>query len=224
MLITENGAGAERHHLGDEVLLDYASGSAGEALSLICAVHLTQCPRCRASLSRHEALGGALLDTMPPAEIAPDACERALAGIDLPAQPIPPARASSPDGTVPAPLRAYLQGGLDDLPWRRLLPGFHEYRLPMAHPTITARLLRLRPGRSLPRHTHRGSEATCVIQGAYADRLGHYAEGDVAFAGADVEHQPTAMAGPDCICLVVSDAPLRLTGTFGRLLNPLLRF
>lgn len=220
---SESGEG-EAHHLGDEVLLDYASGSTGEALSLICAVHLTHCPRCRASLSRLEALGGALLDTLPPADIAPDAVARALAGIDRPAPASPRPRISAADPAVPAALRAYLKGGLDDLPWRRLLPGFHEYRLPIDHPTVTARLLRLRPGRSLLRHTHRGSEATCVLRGAYADGFGHYAEGDVAFAASDVEHQPTALAGPECICLVVSDAPLRLTGPFGRWLNPLLRF
>ena len=47
--------------------------------------------------------------------------------------------------------------------------------------------------------------------------------GDVAEADPSVNHQPVADPGEDCICLAVTDAPLRLTGPFGRLLNPFLR-
>ena len=31
------------------------------------------------------------------------------------------------------------------------------------------------------------------------------------------------LAGEDCLCLAVTDAPLRLTGRFTRMLNPFLR-
>ena len=36
--------------------------------------------------------------------------------------------------------------------------------------------------------------------------------------------QLIADEGQDCLCLAVTDAPLRLTGLFGRLLNPFIRF
>jgi putative transcriptional regulator len=41
---------------------------------------------------------------------------------------------------------------------------------------------------------------------------------------ADNDHRPIAGPGRDCICLTVIDAPLRLTGRFGRFLNPFVKF
>jgi putative transcriptional regulator len=35
---------------------------------------------------------------------------------------------------------------------------------------------------------------------------------------------PTADDDGDCVCLAVTDAPLRLTGPIGRLFNPFIRF
>ena len=48
---------------------------------------------------------------------------------------------------------------------------------------------------------------------------GHYARGDIALAEADLDHKPMTDAGEDCICFAVTDAPLHLTGPFGRLLD-----
>ncbi len=75
----------------------------------------------------------------------------------------------------------------------------------------------------MPVHTHEGTELTLVLAGAFSDAHGHFLRGDVAEADASVEHQPVADPGEDCLCLAVTDAPLRLTGPFGRLLNPFLR-
>ena len=45
-----------------------------------------------------------------------------------------------------------------------------------------------------------------------------------AIADPHVDHQPQALGDEDCLCLAVTDAPLRLTGRFSRFLNPFLRF
>jgi putative transcriptional regulator len=84
--------------------------------------------------------------------------------------------------------------------------------------------MRIRAGRAVPRHTHRGYELVCVLEGGFSDAAGHYGRGDVAVADDGVDHQPTADADGDCICLAVTDAPVRLTGRFWRLLNPFVRF
>jgi putative transcriptional regulator len=64
---------------------------------------------------------------------------------------------------------------------------------------------------------------TLVLAGGFSDESGHFVRGDVAEADPSVNHQPVADPGEDCLCLAVTDAPLRLTGPFGRLLNPFLR-
>jgi putative transcriptional regulator len=39
-----------------------------------------------------------------------------------------------------------------------------------------------------------------------------------------VDHRPVAGRSGDCICLAVTDAPLRLTGPIGRLFRPFVHF
>ena len=53
-------------------------------------------------------------------------------------------------------------------------------------------------------------------EGESADKL---VGADVPFADDAVIHQPVAGQECDCICLAVTDAPLKMTGPFGRILN-----
>lgn len=71
----------------------------------------------------------------------------------------------------------------------------------------------------MPAHGHGGEEHTLVLCGAFSDHGGHYAAGDVALADAGVTHRPKADPGEDCICLAVTDAPLRFKGPAGPILN-----
>lgn len=210
---------APQHHLPDEILLDYAAGTLSEPMAVMVAAHLTLCPLCRASQARLDALGGALVEASEPATLEDGALDRMLARLDVPA-PVPPPRRLVQDAGIPRPLLAYLPARLDDLPWHKVMSGLYEYRLPIDGHRGMASLLRITPGRSMPKHTHTGHEATVVLRGGFEDAFGHYAVGDVALTDDTVDHQPTADSGVDCICYAVTDAPLRLTGTFGRLLNP----
>jgi putative transcriptional regulator len=118
------------------------------------------------------------------------------------------------DPRVPRPLRGYLGSTLDSLAWKSRGSGRNaEVDLLAGHPGIRTRLLRIRGGTAVPRHTHEGNELTLVLAGGFSDASGHYLKG----------HRPVADAGADCLCLAVTDAPLRLTGRFGRYLNAFLR-
>ncbi|HYD98947.1 MAG TPA: ChrR family anti-sigma-E factor, partial [Alphaproteobacteria bacterium] len=87
-----------------------------------------------------------------------------------------------------------------------------------------ARLLRVHAGTAMPQHTHDGEELTLVLCGAFRDETGRYARGDLAVTDSEIDHQPVAEPGEACICLAVTDAPLRLTGRFMRFLNPFVKF
>lgn len=213
------------HHPSDARLLDYAAGSMAEPMALLVATHLALCPECRLESRELDELGGALLDELEPMPLTEGGLARMLARIereDEVASDPPPSPAPRGDSSLPEPLRSYVGGTLAELPWRRLGPMGQVLLLP-EFVGMTTRLLSIRAGAAIPSHTHDGSELTLVLRGGFSDTSGHYVHGDVAEADSAVDHRPIADPGEDCLCLAVTDAPLRLTGKLGRLVNPFVR-
>lgn len=218
-----------QHHPGDDLLIAYAAGSQDEPVALLVATHLALCPRCRAEVAQFEALGGVLLEDEEAEVLQDGSLERVLARLDDPApeEPAPTtpratARPAEAQPLVPRPLRDYLGEGLDRLDWTTFR-GLEKVELLPEFPSFRTRLMRIKSGTAMPTHTHDGSELTLILAGGFSDENGHFLRGDVAEADPSVNHQPVADPGEDCLCLAVTDAPLRLTGPFGRLLNPFLR-
>ena len=123
---------------------------------------------------------------------------------------------------LPRALQAFIGMELEDIPWKKRMPGFAEYRLPDVDGCEVS-LLRIDGGKTVPVHTHHGSEITLVLQGGFTDAHGHYERGDIAYADDHVNHKPVADEGEVCVCFAVVDAPLELTGPLGRLINPFIR-
>jgi putative transcriptional regulator len=198
------------------MLLAYGAGSLDQASALIVASHIAMCPRCHSDVVHIERVGGMVLETSAPAELRKDALQRALDCLDTsqPHQPAPPLK--NTPSPWPAPLRPHLQGQPDTLPWKRLAKGIEQIVLVRDH-TTTARLLRIAPATRIPQHGHHGNEMTLVLQGGFHD-LGHdYLPGDLAVADQSFIHAPESENDRPCICLAVTDAPLRLLGFWGRL-------
>lgn len=204
-------------HPPDEWLMAYGAGSLDEITAVLVAAHLSLCSRCRAEMAVIEAVGGALLEDQAPAEMDGHALAAVLGRLDRQAPPGPP----PPPGRLPAPLGDYLPGGLEALAWKRLGRGIEQVVLRRRDVT-KLRLLRISAGVAVPAHGHGGNELTMVLQGGFTDLGRHYGPGDVATADAATVHAPAADDGEPCLCLAVTDAPLRLTGLLGRLINPFL--
>ncbi len=220
------------HHPDDALLLDYATGALGEAESLVVATHMALCPLCRRKVAEIEAIGGAELDTIEQVAMADDALDRVMDRLDsLGDNQAPQAlvtgeqHESDAPFMVPQPLRGYLQAELEALPWQSVIRGLDEVTLEVgSDDMVRTKMLRIQPGCAMPQHTHEGSELTLVLDGAFSDERGYFARGDLAVTGSDVEHRPVADDDRVCYCLAVTTAPLRLTGTFGRLINPFLKY
>lgn len=213
------------YHPSDERLLDYAAGAASEPVALVVATHLALCPRCRSEVQELDKLGGALLEDLPAESLSANCLDRMLARIEHPEPPAEPVKQISvppADPTIPEPLRGYLDRPLADLPWRRRGP-ISEVPLLREAENHATRLLWIRAGAATPRHTHEGSELTLVLKGSFHDGHGHYCRGDVEEADKDVDHRPVADDDEDCLCLAVTDAPLKLTSPLGRLINPFVK-
>jgi putative transcriptional regulator len=211
------------HHPGDMLLMDYASGSLGEATSVVIATHLALCPGCRHAVSELEAVGGALLEAVEPDPMSPGALDTMLARLDEADEPVSLRRPRSPAGTpvFPEPLRSYVGEDPALLRWRPILPGMRCVTVSLGRGG-DAWLLRAKGGVAMPQHSHEGLEMVLVLQGSYSDSAGHFMRGDVEISDGTVDHKP--VAEPEgCLCLTVNIGQLRLTGPIGRFLNPLLQ-
>jgi putative transcriptional regulator len=75
----------------------------------------------------------------------------------------------------------------------------------------------------IPMHTHRGREYTLVLAGGFKENGSQYGVGDFTLRDASDVHRPVVDSDEECVCLIVLDAPIKLTGILGRLVNPFLR-
>lgn len=212
-----------RHHINDDILLAYAAGDLAEGWSLLVATHLALCPQCRHFVRDAEAIGGALFDDVEEIAVDDDAFARTMARVDATASTSAKKSIASPERPVlPEPLRSYLGGDARDLTWKQLGRGAYHIPIRTADGRTRARLLRIPAGAPVPEHGHNGLELTLVMSGCFADKTGGYGRGDVQEADAELEHQPIAGSDEDCICLAVTDAPLRFKSWAARFVQPFL--
>ncbi len=209
-----------KHTLNDELMMGYAAGILPEAFNLVVATHLSLCDESRAGVESYEAVGGAVLESTATSKMSSGALADCLKRIKT-EQP-EGAKAKRSEGVFPNPLQAYVGGDLDAVKWRSLGNGTKQAILPTAS-GATARLLFIPAGTAVPDHGHRGTELTLVLQGAFADEVDRFGRGDIEIANEDLNHQPIAEMGEDCICLAATDAPLRFNSLLPRLMQPLFR-
>ena len=209
-----------RHHLEEHTLLAYATGDLPEAFNLMVATHLSLCDSCRAQAEALEAVGGCLLAECGPEAMAADALAATFARIDTGTAAA--AKRSNACSVLPQPLRDYVGGDVSTIRWKPIGMGVRQAILPTSS-AASARLLFIPAGAAVPDHGHRGIELTMVLQGAFSDEVDRFARGDVEVADEELEHMPVADPGEDCICLAVTDAPLRFNSWIPRLVQPFLR-
>lgn len=192
----------------------YSAGSLPEAFNLIVAAHLSLCDSCRADAQAYDAVGGALLSDVR-AELSEGSLEKVLAQLDDTA---PEKKQKYLVDALPAPVQDYVGGGLEAVRWRPLGMGVKQAILPTSK-GASARLLFIPAGAAMPDHGHNGVEMTLVLKGAFQDDDGYFARGDIEIADSSVQHIPVADIHEDCICLAVTDAPLRFAGLLPRLVQ-----
>ena len=218
------------HHLDPSTVVSYAAGALAVEVAVVAATHLETCAHCRARVQEAERIGGQLVEHQQPvaastsrlAGLRAAMLEQLDAPLPEPATPAPKAAPYEDDDRLPAPLQPYFGASYRALKWRWMAPGVHCIR---AADTKTGTLLMLKigPGRSMPVHSHGGTEVTQILRGAYHDALGQFAPGDVADLDSDVEHQPVTVPGTACICVSALDAPLRFPGWLAQRLQPLFK-
>lgn len=210
-----------RHHLNDDLLLDYAAGRLSEGWSLAVACHLAMCPQCREQLALAEATAGVMLEKLAPVEGPDDSWEQLKARlVTAPQDNATPIRRPA-SATLPEPLRSYVGGDLDAIKWRNL-GNAKQILIKTDDPSTQVRLLCIAAGKPVPEHSHGGRELTVVLKGSFHDEVDRFGPGDIEDADGSLTHQPVADAHEDCICLAITDAPLKFSSRLVRLVQPIL--
>ena len=210
------------HHPSEELLLDYTTGALDEGWSIALATHLALCPECRQKVAEMEAIGASFMETIAPTAVTETlhAALSELSGDNVKTGKVVSEKADATSFVFPEPLRGYIGGDLDRVPWQRLGLGVYQSVIPTGDKQSVSRLLRIPSGKPVPTHSHGGLELTLVLCGAFSDETGRYGRGDFQEVDETLEHQPHAIAGEDCICLAVTDAPLRFSSLAARVVQP----
>jgi putative transcriptional regulator len=195
----------------DNLLARYVAGALPSPVEMAVGAHLALKDDNRAFVQGLESLAGEAVDNMAGAPVA-DRSARLEAIFSSDAAPLEAAIARE-RGAIPAALSALVPHEIHTIPWRTKMPGYKECALGVIE-GCEVNLLWIRAGRKMPAHTHEGSEITLVLDGAFSDSRGRYGRGDIALADEDVDHSPIAENDRPCICLAITDAPLRLTGSY----------
>jgi len=227
------------YHPADELLMQFAAGQLTNALGIQTACHLESCSKCLKKVFIYEQLGGDLIDISSPVDVDTEAKSRLLETLHAKRAagelrtsnsesietlgPVFRQQLDQADQRLPKPLRRFIPTHYEHLPWSGLSKNIQSYDLPFSDEQYTARFYKIAAGKELPQHTHRGNEFTLVLSGSFSALSGDYHPGDFVLANTSTHHQPKAHDKEDCICFAVTDAPLKMTGFFGRLLNPFLK-
>ena len=203
----------------DGLMARYVAGRLPEPARVLVEAHLAMAADNRPLVDALEDAAGVLLEEIEPV-LVDDRKTRLAEIFDVPSMSDAiPVKASDP--VLPDILRRFVGMGIDDIPWKTKLPGYREHLIGEID-GCEANLLWIKPGRKMPSHTHEGSELTLVLSGAFTDANGRYGPGDIAVADDSIDHRPIAENDRPCICFAVTDAPLRLTGSYTQMFSDFL--
>jgi len=225
-------------HPDTEWLTDYATGSLADSHALCVSAHLEHCPACTAEVEEMASVGGALFDALAcdagandPFHIEDAVIEETLANAtklqntqpekDHNEQSRPP---TDTHRELPAAFSILAPTGLDKLNWKHFGHNLSVAVLDRVDDKRDVALQRLEPGAAVAHHDHRGREITVVLTGSFSDSNGQYYPGDFIVKEPGEQHRPAASDNAPCVCLSVTDAPVRFTGMLTRLLNPIMAY
>ena len=204
----------------EEWLVSYAAGSLSEAHALIVASHIDYHPELQEKLADAEAIGGFFLESNEATSVSDDMFNDILGRLDDEIVARPQSKTKS-DSILPKSLRNYIDGDLTDLNWKKMGPGLAQVRLWTGPNDERLWLFRAKAGTKVPMHDHRSLEMTLVLQGSYQADGERFKPGMIELADENThDHQPIIDADEECICLVVTEAPIKIHGIIGKIVQP----
>lgn len=214
-----------KSHPHEQLLVQYATGELNPAMLVMIGTHVDMCPQCQQHVADIEeqvalkVLGERIPDVALPNTIV-DSMLESIMNSPMPIQ------------TRSEATRDYisLEGKRFSLP---ATLARNEHRIGQWHHMVSKlwrapidigsgemlNLIYMADGAQVPEHTHKGREATLVINGVFNDEFNEYRDGDFILLDEHHKHTPQTQ-GEDCLTLATLDAPMHFTSGISRLLNP----
>jgi putative transcriptional regulator len=212
-----------KNHPADELLASYSAASLPLSQALCISVHLEHCGECTEKLRRLNQVGSELMHQLKPSPPSSGLKDKLIDQLDSIADDALADRHGHDNASVPRGLHQFIRTGYEKISWKRISRDIQSHELCRDQNNAKVELLRLKPGGTANAHTHMGDEYTVILEGSFSDEAGLYHKGDFLVRDASHRHTPVATQDRECICLAVTEAPIQLTGFFGRLLNPFIR-
>jgi putative transcriptional regulator len=209
-------------HPDQAMLEDYISGDLEEGLAFIVATHLEICKECAESCAElEEAVANSMMAT-PITEIS-------VAELNILEQIM----AHAPEVTSATKsfkrIETTVNGKTFTLPrtlsaiepqigrWDKVIGNLWRASIDVGSAN-KMNLIYMENGGGIAEHTHRGFEATLVLNGEFCDESGTFTAGDFILKDGQCVHKP--YTDSHCLCLAVMDKPLHFSSGLARLLNP----
>jgi putative transcriptional regulator len=212
-------------HPEHQWLEQFAAGTLPLPLSLCISAHVCFCPTCRQQVEQYQMIGAQLMtDFTQASTVDDDVFSKLMSTIDnAPVVHTPKIEQPTLHEGVPKVLRKLIPNGFDQLKWNWQLPALKVADLGLSDENYQVALHRIKAGGRVYEHDHQGNEFTLVLQGSFSDDFGCYSDGDFILRQPHELHSPLAAQNEECICLTIQEAPVKFTGLFTQVLNPLLR-
>jgi len=217
------------HHPNENILVEFSAGTLPLAQAVAVKAHLHFCSECQQSVQKMEAYGGSMLEKLEPQPTMVGGFDKLMGAIDggMPAK-VESVRA---DNTISEPsgdntgLPTLIQKMIENKPlkWKKVNRSLKTAPLTIGQKQFQVSLQKIEAGNTVPKHDHRGTEMTVVLEGSFSDKQGIYQEGDFLIKEPGDVHQPISARNQHCLCLSVEEAPVKLTGLWGRLINPFIK-
>jgi putative transcriptional regulator len=164
-----------REHIDtiDSLLARYVAGTLPTPARVLVEAHLELKPENRIRVRNLEAMAGQALNEIEPVALSDrDGMLAAVFASQAPKQA--EARQALQPTVFPKSLYDFVGFDAADVPWRTRMPGYKEYDLGDVD-GCHVNLFWIKPGRTVPAHTHEGSELSLVLDGDFTDARGYYA-------------------------------------------------
>lgn len=230
-----------QHHPTDNLLVEFAAGTLDTAQAVAVNAHMHFCTKCQQNIHKMEQTGGAMLNSLEPQAVSEESFDRLIGAIDdlsidaTDTNQVPvdietsstlircneADRIAGEYGQLPNVVAKMMSN--QTLKWRYVNSSLKTSHLVVGQNIHQVSLQKISAGGVAPEHDHSGIEMTVVLKGSFSDKEGIYQEGDFILKQPGDVHQPISARNEDCLCLSVESAPVKLTGFFGRMVNPFIK-
>lgn len=209
-------------HPSSDQLIEFSSGSSSSAMSIAVSTHLHFCQECRRQVSDYESTAAVMFTFQDQVELEDNSFETLMARIN--AAPQKQLRMSKPSPTrFPPVIEKLINHDTESLAWQKPMKNLRVSRIMKDESGMILGLHHMKSGGKVPNHAHRGNEISVVIEGGFSDAMGSYGPGDFIHLSTEHNHSPQADADGDCWLLSLVEAPVKLTGPLGWVINPFLK-